>query len=387
MEFLEMIHGTQPGAVLGQDDSFGGFTSARRRAASPAYQAKFAEAVKLVSGAYSGNRWAVMRLQEALTTSDFPALFGDILDRQLLANYAECPYSWNMYSRRSTIQDFRVAKRFRVDLGAAVLDEVAEVAEYPEAKRTDDYYTVQVKKHGRRIPFSWETMINDDLNALKDTPAILGRAARRSEEKYVTSLFANNTGFFTVGNANVVSGNPVLSITALQAAMLVFASQKDLDGEPIGISSVTLVVSPSDEVTANNILHATNIWMNDQGGTTDGSGNSLQRLMAQNWMQNKVRLAVNYYLPIVDTVHGTTGWYLFADPNNGRPALEMDFLRGHETPEIFMKAPNSIVVSGGGAGPMDGDFDTDSIAYKIRHCYGGATLDPKMAVYSNGSGS
>jgi hypothetical protein len=112
------------------------------------------------------------------------------------------------------------------------------------------------------------------------------------------------------------------------------------------------------------------------------------------------RLAMNYYLPIVDATHGATGWYIFANPESGRPALEFGRLRGHTTPELFMKLPNSVAIGEGNMGPgagitpgttnmspLEGDFDTDSINYKVRHCFGGTQIDPIMAVYSNGSGS
>jgi hypothetical protein len=160
-------------------------------------------------------------------------------------------------------------------------------------------------------------------------------------------------------------------------------------------------------VTAQNILNADYFWANDQGGTIDTfgtgatvSGTSGQRLNVANWARNIVKLAVNYYLPIVDTVYGNQGWYLFADPNGGRPAIEFAHLRGRRMPELFMKAPNSIAIGEGAMGPgpgpmigtsmqnpMEGDFDTDAIHYKIRHVYGGVTVDPIMAVYSNGGGA
>ena len=65
-----------------------------------------------------------------------------------------------------------------------------------------------------------------------------------------------------------------------------------------------------------------------------------------------------------------------------------------------MKLPNSVAIGEGAMGPgmgvipgttnmnpMEGDFDTDRIDYKIRHVFGGTTIDPLMAVYSNGSGA
>jgi hypothetical protein len=145
--------------------------------------------------------------------------------------------------------------------------------------------------------------------------------------------------------------------------------------------------------------------MADQGGTQQINGTNVsatvaQQLHAMNWAKNIVRLAVNYYLPICDTSHGTTGWYLFSNPENGRPAVEFGRLRGHVGPELFMKLPNSVAIGEGNMGPgpgslpgtqnsnpMDGDFDTDAIFYKVREVFGGTLMDPIMSVYSNGTGN
>ena len=393
-----------------------------------------------VEAAMRGDGWARLRLKEALTTSDFGTLFGDVLDRSILANYAETPYSWSSYAKRATIQDFRQAKIFRVDRGAAVLDGpinpaasgqggsgttgLEQISEYPMRRRTASKYVDQLYKFGARMDFSWETLMNDDLDALKDTPALFGRAARRTEEERATKLYVSSTGpnatFFSNANLNLVNttvlpslttqynvqNNPILSISALQAAMVIMMNQVDADGEPISIEGATLVVPPSLKITAMGILNASQIWMNDQGGTFANLGGantaatSLQRLITDNWAKGIVRLAINYYLPIVDTTHGSTGWYLFSDPANGRPALQQSFLRGHESPELFMKLPNSVAIGEGqmgpGAGvapgtmnanPLEGDFESDSIAYKIRHVLGGTLLDPIMAVASNGNNS
>jgi hypothetical protein len=70
------------------------------------------------------------------------------------------------------------------------LDEVKEGAPYPDAALTEqDAILWGVKKYGRRVPFSWETIINDDLGQLKDIPERLGRAARRTEHRMITALF------------------------------------------------------------------------------------------------------------------------------------------------------------------------------------------------------
>jgi hypothetical protein len=304
----------------------------------------------------------------------------------MLANYREQPSDWRGYIRTATVKDFRTVNRMYLNGGQDRLESVAEAGTYPAASVADGKYSYSVKKYGRRLPFTWEALINDDLDAFRDLPARLARAARRTEEHFATDLFAGTTGpdgtFFASGNSNVVTSNPALSISALQTAFTILAAQTDSDGEPIYIDAVHLVVPPALQVVAQNILNATELRLNENGGATNS------QLVTTNWMKNKVQLHVNSYLPLVSSSsNGNTSWYLFADPRDSRPAAEVGFLRGHEAPELFMKAPNAIRVGGGTVDPMAGDYDSDSFEYKVRHVLGGSLMDPKMAVASNGSGS
>lgn len=378
--------------------------SVRKYRNSAAHIRRMAETARFMEEVCNGKR-PMHHLKEALTTSDFPLLFGDVIDRQMLGYYQEAPYTWSNYCRRATVPDFRTVKRFAIDGSEAVLPIVAQEGPYPESKLVDTKYSYSVVKHGRRVPFAWETMINDDLDALKDIPMRMGKSARRSEEKFATTLFVSSTGpnatFYSSGNKNIVNyqnagsppyttANPALSVSSLAQALVVLAAMQDADGEPISVEAVELVVPPALGPAAKNILNATQLLVGAFGqtnvsGENMGSSQMVQMFTA-NWLQNNIRLSINYYLPIVDTTHGNTGWYLFASPQVGRPALEMGFLRGHESPEIFMRSPNAQRVGVGGEDPMNGSFDTDSIDYKIRHVFGGTLLDPKASVASNGSG-
>lgn len=365
-------------------------TRARGRlSANPRYQELLAEAATLVADVASGRRPAHY-LTEAMTTSDFPALFGDVLDRALLGSYREYPTSYQSFVRVSTVQDFRTVKRFALDGAEGQLEEVAEKAPYPAASVDDTADSYSVSKYGRRLPLTWETMVNDDLDAFRDLPSRLARAARRTEQKFVTRLYVDSSGphasLYDAAFSNVVTGNPALSINALQTAMQVLAAQTDTDGEPIFFETITLVVPPALEVTARNILNATSIDINENGGTTNS------RLRATNWMQGRVNLVVDPYIPAVATTNGNTSWFLFGNPSDGRPALEIGFLRGHTEPALFMKRSDAQRI-GGTAGP-DGDmadFDTDSTQFKVRHVLGGTRLvvtgGAKSTVASEGDGS
>ncbi len=386
MEMLELIETIRAEEASVQRLFGSEGNGARSRKKGPRYQAMLAEAAKLVADVYKGRR-KMHYLQEAMTTSDFPYLFGDILDRQILASYREWPSTWQNYAKRGRVRDFRTVKRFSVYGADQVLGAViGQKGEYPYEEINENApYTYNVNKYGRKIRFAWETMINDDLDALKDQPERLGRAARRSEEKFVTQLFVDASGplaaFYTAGNKNIVTGNPALSVATLQTALEVLSQQTDENGEPILIDTVELVYAPTLEVTVQNILNAITIEATEKGGT------AARKLTIQNWMKTTFRPNKNPYIPIVaSTANGNTSWFLFANPDNGRPALEMGFLLGHEEPEIFMKTPNQVPVGGGGEDAMNGDFDTDAIEHKLRHVFGGTRMDPKMTVGSNGSG-
>lgn len=354
----------------------------RTKKSNPAYQKRFQEALKLVTEVIQGTK-PVHYLRETMTTSDFPILFGDIVDRILLAAYREMPQTYKNFTKIMTVRDFREIKMIGITGAEAPLEPVAEQAEYPEVGLGEEEYSLSVQKYGRRVPFSWEAMVNDDLGALRDIPARLGRAARRTEERFVTGMFVESTGpnstFFTVGNNNVVPGNPALSLDALQAALTLLTSHVDTDGEPIFIDMVHLIVPPALEIAAMNLLNATQLELTESGSGT--------KLMTANWMRNRLQLTVSPYLPHIDTTSGNTAWYLFADANQSRPAVQMAFLRGHEEPEIWMKKPDAVRISGGEVGVMDGSFDTDSVDYRIRHVFGGGLMDPKAAVASTGQGS
>lgn len=330
------------------------------------------------------------KMRESMGIGDFPLLMGDSLERTLLAGYAEAPYSWSMIAKRGTLRDFRDAKRFDISGGDGTFGDAISAGEpYPEEELSESRYLIRLGKYGKRMPLFWELLINDDLGAFSDIVQRFGKAARRSEEKKVTSLYCVNDTMFSNGNGNIVnttngaaSNNPVLSVAGLQDAFNVFSRQLDQASEPILIEGVVLVVPPALEVTALNILNALTVEAVEAGGTSN------QKIIIQNWLRSRIRLAVAPYLPIIDTTankHKT--WFLFADPGSGRPAIEFDFLRGREQPEVFLKAPNAIRVGAGSADPLDGDFDHDQIDYKVRHVYGGAVIDPKMAVRSNGSAS
>lgn len=317
-------------------------------------------------------------LREAVTTADFAALFGGVLDRQMLALYKAAPSPWRSFVPTGTLADFRVAELHKLQGNQQLLPIVQEKAEYVTSAMAEGHYHRQLFKRGRKFDISWEAIINDALDAFGDMASRFANAAAYTEAWTATSIYAGAAGpaaglfgapiVDAADGANVTNAG-VLALTAanLETTMGLMASQVDVQGRPLGIRGAHLVVPPMLEFTARAILTSTLFFA--------AAGAPMNSVIPQMGLQ----LHVDPMLPVIDvsaTVNRT--WYLFADSSQGKWG-QMEFLRGHESPEICMKSSNKVSVSGQGIDPMGGDFDTDDILWRVRHCLGGSSLDPRYA--------
>jgi len=349
--------------------------------------------METLNRAAEGSNFAYYQLKEAMVTADFAYLFGDVLDRSLMAAWGTTMPSWRSYIQTGTVRDFRQAKMLGIEGMGAVLDSVGERAEYPERGPSEETpITRQVSKYGARFGISFEAMINDDLGALRDLPNRLVEAARRTEALAASKMYVGTAGFNTAmyndatydnivnTHAGAASNNPVLSLANLAQGFLVLGSHKDIDGFPIVMDAVTLVVPPALRITANNILNATEIMVASGGGAY----NAADQIRVANWMRNNLTVEVDPYISMTATSNASTCWFLFASKGAPRTAVQMDYLSGHESPELFVKTPNASRVGGG---TVPESFENDSQEFKCRHVFGLTQIAPWATVASNGSGA
>ncbi len=340
------------------------------------YEMRLAETINLINNTKGlpTHRWEYL-IKEALTTSDFPLLFGDTLDRQLLANYKAAPAVWKAFTKMSTNRDFREASRHQMTGGDNYLDQVGEKGEYLASPRTEAEYNISLLKYGRQFDISWEAIINDDLGALKDTPERFAMAAVRTEHRLVTAQYYHNVVLATAGRGNL-SVNP-LTIANLETGIEWFGARTDVNGEAIPTRPKYLVVPPALEMTARQILtSATKMWLDY---TTRVAGPINYPMPTTNVVsQMGIELLIDPYITILGAVgtplSSVASWFLFTDPKE-LAVLEAAHLRGHERPEIAMKASDKVTVGGAAINPMSGDFATDNIFYRVRLPFGVTTLD------------
>lgn len=376
-EFLTLMEG--PG-------EWDGWKSVRGAKTDPA---ALSRAVDLLENkaAWAPHRWEYA-VREAITTSDFPRLFTQILDREVLARYKIWVADWKAYFSVRTLRDFRTVTRERVIGNDNRLPEVTEKGEYLVTPVSECYDEYSLKKYGRQFDISWEATINDYLGAFEDVPQRFANAAIRTEAFNATSTFVQGDGphddlfgdtILDCGQNVTNLGNLALTIANLETTLELMAAQVDSQGEPIMVRGKHLVVPPALEFTARQILTSTVKQWVELGG----AGGPLPFPTANVVSQVGLQLHVDPYIPVINTT-GTplTTWYLFGDPAQGA-AMEFGYLRGHETPEICMKSSDKVSMGGGDLSPFSGDFATDNIFYRVRIVKGSTQLDPRFA-YAQG---
>lgn len=351
------------------------------------------EAENLMQAAWHGTSISARaRLQEAMAVSDFRNAAFEIIDRETLERYQGLPAVWSSYARQILVRDFKPKAIVDLVAGMGALPNVPELTEYPERKTSKSGYSIQVSKKGARFAFSWESWINDELDELESLPEALAIAARETESRTVASLLTDgdgpNAAFFNAtaiqgSVSNLMAGNPALTSTSLQDALIQITTRKDVDGRPIAFPAMRLVVPPGLDIQARAIVNATQIEF-QEGADGDGQ----RRLMGANWLRNVVEIVVDPWLTVLDTsANASSTWYLVPAPNVGRPAFALGKLRGHEEPQVRVKAASGNAVGGGATDPSDGSFEIDDIQYRVRHVLGSSYIDPIGTLVSTGAGS
>jgi len=321
-------------------------------------------------------------LKEVITTSDFPDLFGFTIERDMIARYRAAVSDWTAYCPTGFLPNFNAGELHKVEGNQGLMPRVVEKGEYLVQPVDEGYYGRRVYKRGMQFDISWEATINDMLSAFEDIPARFADAVTYTRSYNVTDLYASAAGpdvllygapIVDAADGNNVTNAGVLPLTIgnLEITLALMALQVGPDGRPLGIRGMHLVVPQSLEMTARAILSSAFY-------TYAATAAAAIPLPTTNVVsQLGIQLHVDPFLQVID-VSGTadTTWYLFADPVQGK-AIQMDFLRGYEDPEICMKASDKVTTAGANLSPFSGDFATDNIFYRVRDVHGGARLDPR----------
>ena len=380
--------------IMENAEDWAGFSPIRGRRPND-WPKRMAAAIGLLENhkGWSKNQWAY-RLEEASTTSDFPYLLGDVIDRKLIAAYQAQPHVMRQIVRVDpNISNFNEVRRKTFDALTSPMQKVTQEAGYEKDKPEEGQYTYSIDVWGKLMEFTWKSYVNDDLGALNRIPEGLAQSAAATEELFLTKLFFNSAGaidaYFDHASGkgqNGVASTPLAianleaclqEMTGSQAGVTDYTTGRDV---PVANNPAFLLLPPSLEYTALNIMASAGV----QWTLTGSTDVTLARQATANTVARAgLRILKNPYIPYVVTTGtlGQTTWAVFSDTI---PAGELGLLAGHAAPELFLKSSNAEPISGGASGPFSGSFENDTITYKGRHCLGGTTLDPRGGWASDG---
>ncbi len=446
---MEHLGGVESQADVNGRMATQGFSAARREK-SAARQRRVVEAAKLIRDTTRGDidpyfikqafnptdEFAVMKLNESypglfkngtvglretMSYSDFSALTVDVLDRLLYGRYTVSPIANRPLVKEVPLRDFRVVARYTVDYATKPWSRMPEEdtaltpagAGEPPTERSIQQTARQVAGSTQRVTYqpqmyqgmmavNWRALVNDDLGIFEEDIGRLSDGGLRTIYKYITQLYLSSTGVNTTlynstfknlvtTTYGAASNNPALSFQGLIDAITVLEKQLDLDGQPIDFSGqLYLWCGPSLMTTAQALIAAQQADISVGGGTTNTQGFPSQRLrVATNYVTRNMQVLIDKYIPIVVTsgTVGATIWGLtYAPSSQARPSLELGFLRGFETPQLYQKVPNTMRV-GGGVDPMMGDFYSQNQEFKGVLVFGGTQIDGRSTVASTGQGT
>lgn len=350
------------------------------------------EAAKLYFAAKTGDLRAKVALQEGISSSDIPSLLQPTVQVEFLAQYAALPAVWNQIADEYTVDDFGPIKfgDFQIDPTSLLnnngeeyidggLPVVGEYDEYPAVKfATQELEKSIDRKHGVRARMSWESLRRvGNFDIISRFTQAFAEYAVKQEDIALAKLFVTTGG--AVGSSFTgkgLSGNPVLSLTSLDAAL---AKSRDarVNGNPVGASTYKLIHGSGLTTTVNNLMSIQTIERTDGNGVYTINANSI----------------TGPFRPIefatLDTVSGSTtdNWWFVTPDTTVRPQFLEVFLSGARTPLISIKDSGHMSLAGGEVPVREGSFDEDDIQTRVRHIVEAVNVTNDGFVYSTSAGS
>jgi hypothetical protein len=264
----------------------------------------------------------IVRITEAdTTTASFSYLLGTSMNKRLLKDYQAWPAEWVRFCTITPIKDFK--QQTRVRLGAfGSLPIVAEDTAYTSVSLSDTAAVYVPQKRGNLVTVSRETIVNDDLFAIKQIPTKLAVAAAYTLAEFVYGFLSTNPTIYD-GNALFTSGAPhsnlgaaALSTAAMQTGVTAMREQTNFAGKRIGLRPKFLVVPPELEFVAMVVTKSAGV---------PGSNN------------NDINPMLGYVTPIVSPqLTNTSQWFFVADPMV-IDTIEVGFVGGQVNPALFVQ--------------------------------------------------
>lgn len=307
-------------------------------------------------------------------TASFPNITLDAINKSATVGYTEAPATWRGPMRQgASVSDFKNVHRVRLS-GVPNLPVWNDNESMMQVSAADARVTYAIEARAEEISYSYQLLVNDDMDMLSRTPQLLGAAAARTVNAFAWSLWTSNptmsydsASLFSgvTGNRfrqNLTTGAGAPSVTTVGALTNLMRQMRgenlhDKSGNQIegpdvlNLQPVYIIAPSALEVTVNQLVNS----------AYDPSSS------VNNMVYNPTRTLTPIIEPLLDA-SSTTAWYLSASPNQIDTA-EVSFLQGQETPITLQRMDESKL----------------SQHVQILQCFGGKFINHRGVQKHNGA--
>lgn len=273
------------------------------------------------------------REQFSLSTSDFPLLLASAANKILLPAYNLATPTFKRFFGLKTFNDFKAHNFLRAGDFPDLLTK-GETGEFKYGALSESRQQVTAVEYGRILRISRQILINDDLGAFADIPAMAGRRVAVFENTLAFKQFTlnsnngpqitepNASGVQTATNmfdasthANYTSSGTAISVASLGVGWAAMQKQKSMDGLVLNLAPAFLLVPPDQATLARQ--YASSTYAPNQPSAINPFAGLVEPLSDAN-------------------LTSTTAWYLFATPAMCE-CLVYGYLSGQEGPRFAVQ--------------------------------------------------
>lgn len=193
-------------------------------------------------------------------TSDFPAIFQNALNKELLARYTVAAPTYREISKQKNFRDFRPMPLVRTG-DFPTLKPIGEGGEIKWGTFGESGEVAAISSYAVGVTISRQMMVNDDLGAIDEVLGSYGNTVAMFEERMfyafaLTAVMSDGQQVFHASHGNLAGAGAAINTTSVSAGRAAMRKQKSLDGISLNIAPTIILVGPDKETEAEMFVAA-----------------------------------------------------------------------------------------------------------------------------------
>lgn len=354
---------------------------------------------------------AQIKVAESIAAGEFPSQILPEVRRTIRSVYDSIEKVTPQFTTRLTVEAIDVDEKYEVaifgdqsninanNLGdtfiAGGLPRLGAREAYPQIGMAATDKSYRASKLGEAFGIDWEAIVRSrgaKINLIRSAFETFGRHAGNQEEIDVFKLLVTPTGFNVAAGGGLngalpMTGNADLydpedfatAISLSNTAVLTVAAGTTTNTIVPNYTDFVILTTPENAPRIRQASQAKRVTRNP--GVTSGTSweetvdfGGTVTVIGAAWLK-KIWSGIGKGWIMIPVVSG-----------DDLPIFSSNFLEGYEEPQVFVKDSNSRRVDGSAVDALvDGDFESDAYATKVRHVHGATTFWNAGVVYSTGA--